>query len=93
MPEKKKSHGRTKSGVELTDDVLDRMAREAEDGLDITTLRRRPGRPAMGSGPADSLPVRLDPELRRALDERASAENTTASDVVREALRRYLKVS
>lgn len=92
MPEKK-SHGRTKSGVELTDDVLEGMAHEAEDGLDVTTLRRRPGRPAMGSGPADSLPVRLDPELRRALDERATAENTTASDVVREALRRYLKVS
>lgn len=92
MPEKK-SHGRTKSGVELTDEVLDRMAQEAEDGLDVGTLRRRPGRPAMGSGPAESLPVRLDPELRQALDERASAENTTASDVVREALRRYLKVS
>lgn len=92
MPEKK-THGRTKAGVELTDDVLDRMAQEAEDGLDVATLRRRPGRPAMGSGPAESLPVRLDPELRQALDERASAENTTASDVVREALRRYLKVS
>jgi hypothetical protein len=92
MPEKK-NRGRTKSGVELTDDVLDRMAQEAEDGLDVAALRRRPGRPAMGSGPAESLPVRLDPELRRALDERASAENTTASDVVREALRRYLKVS
>ena len=92
MPESKK-HGRTKAGIELTDDVLDRMAEEAEAGLDVATLRRRPGRPAMGSGPADSLPVRLDPELRKALDERASAENTTASDVVREALRRYLKVS
>lgn len=91
MPDKK-SRGRSKAGIELTDDVLDRMATEAEHGLDIT-LRRRPGRPAMGSGPADSLPVRLDPELRQALDERATAENTTASDVVREALRRYLKVS
>jgi hypothetical protein len=85
----KKSYGRSKAGVELTDDVLERMAKEAEDGLDITKLRRRPGRPSMGSGPADSLPVRLDPELRQALDERA----TTASDVVREALRRYLEVS
>ncbi|HUR48558.1 MAG TPA: CopG family transcriptional regulator [Acidimicrobiales bacterium] len=92
MPDKK-SHGRSKAGVELTDDVLDRMAAEAEHGLDITKLRRRPGRPAMGSGPADSLPVRLDPELRQALDERATVENTTASDVVREALRRYLEVS
>ena len=92
MPDKK-SHGQSKAGVELTDDVLERMAKEAEDGLDVTQLRRRPGRPAMGSGPADSLPVRLDPELRQALDERASTDHTTASDVVREALRRYLKVS
>ncbi len=89
----KKSHGRTKAGVELTDDVLERMADEAEAGLDITKLRRRPGRPAMGSGPADTLPVRLDPELRQALDDRAAAEDSTASEIVREALRRYLKVS
>jgi hypothetical protein len=89
----KNSHGRTKAGVELTDDVLERMADEAEAGLDITKLRRRPGRPAMGSGPADTLPVRLDPELRQALDDRAAADDSTASEVVREALRRYLKVS
>ncbi len=93
MADKRKSYGRTKSGVELTDEVLERMAAEAEAGLDVTKLRRRPGRPAMGSGPADSLPIRLDPELRQALDDRAAAEHTTASDVVREALRRYLKVS
>ena len=92
MPDRT-SHGRSKTGVELTDDVLDQMAKEAEDGLDTSRLRRRPGRPAMGSGPADSFPVRLDPELRKALDHRAATDNTTASDVVREALRRYLKVS
>lgn len=89
----KKSHGRTKAGVELTKKVLDQMAHEAEDGLDVTTLRRRPGRPAMGSGPADSLPVRLDPELRKALDDRVAADDTTAADIIRAALRRYLKVS
>jgi hypothetical protein len=93
MTDKKRSHGRTNSGVELTDEVLEQMAGEADAGLDVTKLRRRPGRPAMGSGPALALPVRLDPELRQALDERAAAEQTTASDVVREALRRYLKVS
>jgi len=92
MPDKP-SYGRSTTGVELTDDVLDQMANEAEDGLDTTRLRRRPGRPAMGSGPADSFPVRLDPELRQALDHRAAADNTTASDVVREALRRYLEAS
>ena len=89
----RKSHGRSKAGVELTEDVLDQIAKEAEDGLDVTKLRRRPGRPAMGSAPAESFPVRLEPELRRAVDERAVADDTTASEVVREALRRYLKVS
>ncbi len=92
MPEPK-SHGRSKAGVELTDDVLDWMADEAEAGLDVTKLRRRPGRPAMGSDPAESFPVRLEPELRQALDERAAAEDTPASEIVREALRRFLKVS
>ena len=92
MPDAK-SHGRSKAGVELTDEVLDRMADEAEEGIDITKLRRRPGRPAMGSAPAEPFPVRLEPELRRALDERAAVDDTTASEVVREALRRYLKVS
>lgn len=89
----KVSQGRTKAGVELTDDVLQRLAEEAESGLDLSKLRRRPGRPSMGSGPAEPLPVRLDPELRDAVDARAIADHTTASDVVREALRRYLKAS
>lgn len=88
-----RSHGRSKAGVELTDEVLGRLAEEAEVGLDVTKVRRRPGRPAMGSGPAESLPVRLDPELRQALDDRAAADASTASEVVREALRRYLMVS
>jgi hypothetical protein len=92
MPEPK-THGRSKAGVNLTDEVLDRMADEAEKGLDVTKLRRRRGRPAMGSGPADSFPVRLEPELRHALDERVATDDTTASEIVREALRRYLKVS
>jgi len=86
-----RSYGRSTAGVELTDEVLEEMAKEAEAGLDVAKLRRRPGRPSMGSGPADTLPVRLDPELRKALDDRAAAEQTTASDVVREALRRHLK--
>jgi hypothetical protein len=93
MTENQKTHGRSKAGVELTDEVLERMAREAEAGLDVTSLRRRPGRPAMGSGPAETLPVRLEPELRKAVEDRATADDTTASDVVRTALRRYLEVS
>jgi hypothetical protein len=86
----KKSYGQSKAGVELTDEVLEQMVEEAEAGLDVTKLRLRVGRPAMRSGPADTLPVRLPPELRKAVDDRAAAEQTTASEVVREALRRYL---
>jgi len=88
-----KSYGKTKTGRELTPELVEQLAREAEAGLDVTKLRPRRGRPTMGAGPAETLPVRLDPELRRAVDDRAAAEQTTASDVVREALRRYLKVS
>lgn len=86
----RKSYGRSATGVELTAEVLEKMAEEAEAGVDVTRLRRRPGRPSMGSGPAETLPVRLDPELRKALDDRAAAEQTTASEVVRDALRRHL---
>ena len=90
---KKKTYGHSTEGVELTEEVLQRMADEAEAGLDPAKLRRRPGRPAMGSGPAETVPVRLDPELRRAVDDRAEADQTTTSEVIREALRRYLRVS
>ncbi|HZT66206.1 MAG TPA: CopG family transcriptional regulator [Acidimicrobiales bacterium] len=90
---KKKTYGRSKTGVELTDEVLQEMAREAEAGLDVTKLRRRPGRPTIGSGPAEMVPVRLDPDLRRAVDQRAVADKTTTSEVIRQALRQYLKVS
>ena len=85
-----RSYGKSKAGVELTEEVLERMAADAEAGLDVTRLRRRPGRPAMGAGPADTLPVRLEPELREAVTKRAAAEHTTASEVVRSALRLYL---
>ena len=89
----KKIYRRSNGGVELTEEVLQQMAKEAEAGLDPSKLRRRPGRPSMGSGPAGTFPVRLEPELRKAVDDRAAKDRTTASDVVREALREYLKFS
>ena len=89
--EQPKSYGRTPSGVEITEEYIAQAVAEAEAGYDISTLRRRPGRPSMGDGPAAVLPVRLDPELRRALDARAEAEDTTVSAVVRDALRECLR--
>lgn len=47
----------------------------------------------MGSGPAEVVPVRLDPALELAVEQRAEHDHTTASDVIREPLRRYLDVA
>lgn len=88
----KKTYGKTRSGRVITDEVVQESARRAAEGFDVDELlRRRAGRPAMGSGPASVESVRLDPELNEALRERAEREGRTNSDVIRDALRRYLK--
>ena len=47
----------------------------------------------MGSGPAKVVPVRIDPELRAAVAARAETDGTTTSEIIREALRRFLDVN
>jgi predicted transcriptional regulator len=47
----------------------------------------------MGSGPADVVPVRIDPELKAAIEARAGADHTTTSEIIREALRKFLDVA
>lgn len=84
---------RTSGGVPITDELVQRLADQAEAGYDTAALRKRGGRPPLGSGPADVVPVRLDPELRAALASRADSEHTTASDVIRQALRAWLDVA
>jgi uncharacterized protein (DUF4415 family) len=86
---------RTKSGRLLDDNDLDSISDEVESATyDVEALKsRRRGRPTMGSGPANVVPVRLDPELRDALQARANAENTTTSDVIRRALKDFLHVA
>lgn len=86
---------RTPSGRPLTDKDLDRIATEVEEkDFDVEALKsRRRGRPPMGSGPADVVPVRIDPELRAAIEARAEATHTTTSEIIREALRRFLDVA
>jgi hypothetical protein len=90
----KKTYGRTASGVPITDKLVDELSAKAEAGYDVEdTLNRRGGRPPMGSAAAGVESVRLDPELRQALAQRASRDHETTSAVIREALRRYLKVA
>jgi hypothetical protein len=91
---KKKSYGKTKGGVPITEELVEKLATEAEKGYDLEeTLRRRPGRPTIGSGPAAVESVRLDPELRQALAQRAQRDHEATSSVIRKALREYLEAS
>ncbi|MGH8935410.1 MAG: CopG family transcriptional regulator [Acidimicrobiia bacterium] len=39
------------------------------------------------------MPVRLDPDLREAVEARAKAEGMTTSEIIRRALRNYLEVA
>lgn len=86
---------RTKTGQVLSPKDVDAIADEVEHKeYDLEALKtRRRGRPAIGAGPADVVPVRIDPELRAAIAARAEAEHTTTSEIIREALRRFLDVA
>lgn len=80
--------------AERTERDLDRLADRIERGEEPQVgVRRGPGRPPMGSGPAEAIRVRLDPDLRRELADRARAEGATDSEIVRTALRSYLDVA
>lgn len=85
------SYGKTASGVPITEETIDDLAANAEAGYDVDKmLRRRVGRPPMGSGASSVESVRLEPELREALVQRAQRDRETTSSVIRKALREYL---
>jgi Ribbon-helix-helix protein, copG family len=86
-------NGHTRSGEPITDQDVEALAAEAEAGYDVDVLlARRPkrGRPSLGSSAATVESVRLDPELRGELLERARTDGTSTSEIIREALRRFL---
>ena len=88
----KKTYGRTAGGTPITDKMVDELAAKAEAGYDVDEmLRRRRGRPPLGSAAAGVESVRLEPELRVALFRRAKKDHETASSVIRKALRSYLQ--
>jgi len=90
-----KNHGTMKDGTPITDEVIEAMADEAERGYDTDVLKvkRRGGRPRMGSTVASVESVRLDPELKRDLLLRASGEGVSLSELIRKALRQYVAAS
>jgi hypothetical protein len=85
MTEKK---ARTARGAPPTDAVIQRLADEAETGYDSAALRRNGDR---RTAAARVVPGRLDPELEQALKARAKADHSNASEVIRDALRAWLR--
>jgi hypothetical protein len=89
-----KMYGETASGVPITDELVPQLVEEAEAGYDVDEiLRRRGGRPPIGSAAASVESVRPDPEVREALIQRARRDHETTSSVIRKALRKYLDVA
>lgn len=73
---------------------VEEMAKQAEEGYDVDEiLRRRGGRPAMGSAPSSVESVRLSPELKRDLLERAAQQGISLSEAIRTALQEYVSAS
>ena len=84
---------KTKAGNELTKDLLERLADEAERGYDLSTAKRvrvRPGRPSLAEGESPRISCRVPASLFEAASAKAKAEGRTLSELAREALQRYL---
>lgn len=89
-----KNHGTKADGTPISDEMVEAMADEAERGYDVDKLlRRRGGRPPMGSAASSVESVRLDPELKRDLLLRAAEDGVSVSDTIRQALREYVRAS
>lgn len=73
---------------------MEEVVKQAEDGYDVEEiLRRRGGRPTMGSAASSVESVRLSPELKRDLLERAAREGISFSEAIRAALQNYVRAS
>lgn len=90
----KRTYGRTKSGKVIDDKMIEAFADEAERGYEPGQLRDKPrgrGRPPLGEAAKTVESVRLDPDLRQETARRAADEGVSVSEIIRRALRHYLR--
>jgi hypothetical protein len=91
MPE---TYGKTPSGRKITQEFIEHAVTEAEDGYDLdeVKLRRGPGRrPEIEREAAPVQSVRLGAELTRAATESATKAGITKAELIRRAVREYLR--
>jgi metal-responsive CopG/Arc/MetJ family transcriptional regulator len=74
----------------LTEADIEALADEAERGYDVEHLAKRPGRPLIGSAPAVLVPVRLHADVHKAVKALAETEQTSLSEIIRDAVRSFL---
>jgi hypothetical protein len=88
-----RKHPKTKSRTEITPEIADALAAEAERGYDLSKAKRRQvGRPSLaGAGASPRLSFRTTPDLYRAAHKQAKEEGRSVSDLAREAVARYVK--
>lgn len=83
---------RARDGTELTDELIEALADEAERGYDLSKARRV----YVGRSPSPAprllvrLHVRVDHKLAKALKARARLEKRSVSDIARTALTEYV---
>ena len=86
----------TKAGSRLDPDYERRLADEAEAGFEPASLtRRHAGRPSLSgrSGQSKRVDLRVDDQTYEAIRLIAEKDHRRVSDVVRDAIHRYLEAS
>lgn len=86
----------TRRGAPLDAEYEDVLVHEAEEGFDPAELvARRAGRPSLSGSPGHStrVGVRLDDDTYQSIRRLAEHQHRNISDVIREAISRYLEAS
>ena len=89
-----RTYGKTKSGQPIDEAMIEGLADEADKDYEPGQLLEKPrgrGRPPLGAAAKTVESVRLEPSLRAAAEDRATKEGVTTSEVIRRALREYLR--
>ncbi len=86
-------YGYMKDHERITEEAIATFVREAENGYteeQLVTARRGRGRPRLGGDKKFVESVRLGSSLKFAVEQRATAEGISVSEVIRRALAQYL---
>lgn len=82
---------RSSSGTEITEELADRLADEAQAGYELTDAKRIGRRSLSGAvGTSPRVNFRMTGELQARAQARAEQEGKTVSQIAREALERYV---